>query len=401
MLGILPFRKVRKGPVHGWVICYSKKQSIAIQKALNTLIPKHLVVNYDYNDTRGFLNQTMKLRCGPGANDVSVLEIKTAGQDTLGLASATLDFVWIDEPPPQEIWSELVARLLVKKGELWITMTPIGRPVGWLKEMCEKERIHYSRFILSVDECPHLSQEQIDETVKAYLEAEAPQRRFGLWEGVTPDRYISAFDPMKNLSGTLPKGEVRVGVSFDHGEGPGKEVAILYAWIPDPWFPRGWVIDEYVSPKPTGPEEDAIGVVDMLERNDVDLPWVNRWTGDVNTMGKSQAGIMVNTALGYHIAQEYGRRKGLPANVLPPIEIDSAHKGPGSVSVGCRVLNYGFARCDLWINPRCKRVIRSLQHWRGGTTGEDGQLKDGIDVLRYGPGECFGGSQGYASLILE
>jgi hypothetical protein len=329
------------------------------------------------------------------------LEIKTAGQDTLGLASATLDFIWIDEPPPQEIWSELVARVLVKKGEIWITMTPIGRPVGWLKEKCEKQEIHYSRFILAVDECPHLSQEQIDETLLGYLEAEQPQRRFGLWEGVTPDRYLSAFDPMKNLSGVLPKGDVQVGVSFDHGEGPGKEFGILYWWIDDPWFPIGGVIDECVSPQAQGIEEDAKMCVDMLERNQVELPWVNRWTGDVNTMGKSQAGVMVNHALGYHIAQEYAKRKAIPPGILPPINIDSARKGPGSVGLGCRVLNYGFARGDFSIAPRCKRVIRSCQHWRGGTTGEDGQLKDGIDVLRYGPGEMFAGSQGYARLILE
>lgn len=406
LTGRHPFRRVRKGPVHGWVVCYSQKQSRSIQKTINALLPRHLIVDYDYNDSRGFLNGLIKVRCGPRPTDVSVLEVKTAGQDTLGLASATLDFIWVDEPPPQEIWSELKARLLVKRGDMWLTMTPIGRPVEWLKELVDQGKVSYHRFTLCVEDCPHLTQRQINEQIEGYLAAEVPQRVYGLWEGVTPGRYLNGFT-MECVSEEAPAWDesrpVYVGVGADYGSRPGSTVYELFLWQDDPYFPVGYFLDEYVSEDASTPEQDAVRVVqDLLARNGLSVWQVDTWVGDINSAGKAYAGDSLNRVMGFFLAKQHGISLGMPpelaARDMVPVPILQADKTAGSVDWGCRILNRGFIRGDLRIHPRCKVLVKGCNHWKGGNTGEDGELKHGLDAARYIATEAMGESGGYSAL---
>lgn len=405
MLGRHPFRKVKRGPVHGWVICYSQKQSRSIQKTIYQLLPKHLIVDLDYNDTRGFVNGLIKVRCGPRPTDISVLEVKTAGQDTLGLASATLDFIWVDEPPPQEIWSELKARLLVKRGTMFLTMTPIGRPVEWLKDLVDKGKISFHRFSLCVEDCPHLTQRQINEQIEGYLAAEVPQRVYGLWEGVTPGRYLNGFT-MDVVTSQAPSWDedrpVFVGVGADYGERPGSTVYLLMLWQPDPFFPKAYFLDEYVSEDASTPEQDAVRVLDMLARNGMKAWSVDTWVGDINSAGKAYSGDSLNRVMGFFLAKTAGTREGMPpelaANHMAPVPILGADKTAGSVDWGCRILNRGFIRKDVLINPACKTLIKGCNHWKGGNTGKDGELKHGIDAGRYIATEAMGESGGYSAL---
>lgn len=405
LTGLHPFREGSEEPTHGWVICYSQKQSLSVQKTLYNLIPRHLVVGLDYNDSRGFLNRTLYIRHKSGG--VSKLEIKTAGQDTLGLASATLDFIWVDEPPPQEIWSELMARLLVKGGRLWVTMTPIGRPVEWLKELCDSGDLDYVRFSLDVDACPHLSQTQINDIVGRYLESERDQRAHGLWHGVTPDRFIATFDPKKHVIRKVGKSKrFRVGVWMDHGEGAGKQTAVLALIDQHPRYPRAWIIDEYVSQTATDYVMDAIAILDMLESHHMTPYHVDYWVGDTNSAGKGHVGASVNELLAFHLADQWAKRKGMGTGGgtrLPRIEIDSADKSAGSVDWGCRVMSYAFKSGSLFVHERCKKLLYCLAHWRGPhlTAGENKALGHIIDGFRYGLVEAFRDYMEYGKLRIE
>jgi phage terminase large subunit-like protein len=37
--------------------------------------------------------------------------------------------VWLDEIPPSDILQENIFRVMARQGWLWLTATPIGRPV--------------------------------------------------------------------------------------------------------------------------------------------------------------------------------------------------------------------------------------------------------------------------------
>ena len=118
----------RPVPVHGWCVNSSWKQSLVIQrKVWELLAPGELAPGVRYTHKRGFTGSYIELRNG------STLTFVTANQDTIDLASATLDFIWVDEPPHEHIWGELVARVRKRRGVIFLTMTPIGRPVDWLR----------------------------------------------------------------------------------------------------------------------------------------------------------------------------------------------------------------------------------------------------------------------------
>ena len=187
MTGSHPWREVKEPPVRGRVVTYSWAQSVEVQRRINEILPSFLVEGYDFNDQRGFVGAKLKLKNG------SLLEITTASQGTLAHGAAALDFVWVDEPPPQELYSELLARLLVKKGTLFLTMTPVGRPVDWLLDEIEEGRLSDHRFDLTPENCPHLDQEQIDAIGEKYLISERAQRCHGHWHGVTVGRFFEAF----------------------------------------------------------------------------------------------------------------------------------------------------------------------------------------------------------------
>ena len=67
----------------------------------------------------------------------SVVRFRTTNQGPEALAGATIDYVSIDEPTDLDIYRELDKRVMRRSGSIGITLTPINRPCGWLREMVE------------------------------------------------------------------------------------------------------------------------------------------------------------------------------------------------------------------------------------------------------------------------
>ena len=108
-----------------------------------------------------------------------MIHIKTANQG-LGLASATVGYVAIDEPVSQDVWGELAARVLRggaggTTGTIGITMTPVGQDVSYLKQLVDEGRVTCHRAPLTVEKTtpkyckPIISQSQIDAISQTYL----------------------------------------------------------------------------------------------------------------------------------------------------------------------------------------------------------------------------------------
>lgn len=385
MTGEHPWREVKKPPVRGRIVTYSWAQSVEVQRRINEILPSWMVEGYDFNDQRGFVGAKIKLKKEYGG---SMVEIMTAGQDSIAHGAAALSFVWIDEPPPRNLYSELLARLLVKKGTLFITMTPIGRPVDWLIDEIEEGRLSDHRFDLTPENCPHLGPEQIAGIEHKYLPHERPQRMHGHWFGESADRFFEGFSQL-SITEDMPQGRVKIALGIDHGEGIGKEAALLMLYV-DGEFPKIWVIDEYRNTKRTDPDEDAAGILEMLGRHNIHPREVDLAVGDINTTGKGGGGIKVNDALADAI------RRQTKTKTLPFV-IRSARKGRGSVMYGSRLINYCFRRGDLTVHPRCKTLIHSLQHFKG----HEEDLKHPLDAMRYASSYILSNKKGYFRLRFD
>ena len=352
-------------------VAVNYQQSIAVvgQYLANFIPADQLAANCRFSLENGWTHQLIVLRNG------TTCEIRSCEQAAISHAGSDLDGVWLDEVPPSFILQENLYRVKARDGWVWITATPIGRPVEYLRKVIADEDTTWVEHVapLSAANCPWYSEAQVEAWItEARLFPDSYEQRInGAWEGTTSERTFSGFDStcLINADHPLPKA-CRIGVGLDHGEHAGSQVAVLIAWNSD----GVWALDEEVSTKATTPADDAKAVRRMLLRNGMDIHQVDVWIGDINSAGKAQAGFRVNDVLAYELAKDAGHhRQGFT--------IGTPVKGKGSVDYGEKLLNSAFLLHKLWVAPRCVAIIKGLKHSKGAKSDED--LKHALDALRY------------------
>ena len=380
-LGSHPYTLVKAAPIEAWVVVVSWEQSLAVQQKLWTLLPKDAISDdCEFTPGKGFRGKVPIVRFKNG----SVLRIRTVNQGALSLASATIDYVLLDEPCPENLWSELAARVLRQRGKIAITLTPIGLPLGWLKRLVEEQVVQDLHYPLTVDNTTPiggralLAQEDIDKLTAQILPQEVAQRIHGEWDsGWVEGRVFKMFDPAQHVKADAPVGEALIGVGIDHGTEAGAQVAVLTALVRDAGegHPKIWVLDQVVSDGMTTPDQDAAAILTMLKRCGLRWENVDRWVGDRKVYGKKNGSLKSNAMLG----SAFERALRLPTGSLP-FRINTAYKPRGSVFEGYRVLSAAMLRGDFSINPRCRGLIDDLQKFDGREASEH---KHSIDALRY------------------
>lgn len=398
-LGRGRWRSVRPPPVRGRIVCHSSKQSLAVQRKLWLSIPKAEL------DDRTHFDKVLGFRHGyVGWRNGSEVRFVTVGQDLLAHASETLDFVWLDEPPSPEVYAECVSRTIQTGGCIYLTLTPIGRPVGWLRDLVDGKlpeelegldafsgdlahRISEHHYILSVEHCPWMTQAQVDEAISAVPYYERPQRVLAEWEGLTVGRSFPAFSPanigpagLGVMEGWPFRSPVKLVLGGDHGELAKHSYWVLIAYQIDrtqKGLPRVRmrIVGEYANASGADDREDAEGIQAMVHRRGLRLDHIDYAVGDHNTAGKSKGGRKLNDLMTEHFADLMGLPGGAPSFV-----VRSAVKGSGSVDYGVRVVNNQFRRLDLTIDPECPGAIETCRHWTGETSGD---LVHRADAIRY------------------
>lgn len=346
----------------------------------------HLEPSSYYRTGRGWNTNTIRLTNG------SIIQLRSYEDRPDAHAGDSLDIVWLDEPPPRSIFTESQARVMDRDGEVWLTLTPVGRPVAWLRDMIEREGSVWEEVVIpfSQEACPWYDEAQVAQWLEDLSSSpwEYEQRVNGSWEGVTLERLFTGLSE-DNIRepGKLPP-DLCVGITIDHGATAGSQVALLVLW--EQRGRRMWVIDEYVSEKASSPEEDAAAIRAMLRRHRIKPSEVDEAVGDTN-VSKGYAGYKLNDVL----EQEFAR---MESQRLPPFRILGPDKTPGSVDWGLRVVNHALRRGDLVVHPRCVNLSKTLRHWKGSKTGDDGTLCHAADALRYFAVAVLGKRTTYARL---
>lgn len=392
---------------HGefWIICASWSQSVAVQGKLAELLPADRISEDtpSFDDKNGFgaKNPTVKVRHVDGG--WSVIRFRTTRQGALNLSSATIDGALFDEPPTSmRIYSEVRKRVMRRSGWVSIAMTPVNAPVQWIKELAEADGIEDIHTRMTPEALiPIGATDPIrlkDGTVcdAAWIAAEigktipheVPVVIHGEWEMRSQGRYFDRFVSMPDAPGAHvhdrpPPGRLTVCVGIDHGDRPGKQVAIL-AVVQPPENPRGYprvyVLDMYVDAAGSAlPEDDARGVLDMLRRHGMQWASVDHVRGDrVHRPGTGSQ--KSNKDLQAQIAKILR----VPApDLRPPIRTAKRGegRGGGSVMVGSRWLYHAMVRDGgFGVHPRCAPLIHALDNYDPVV---DDDHKDKVDALRY------------------
>ena len=387
-IGRHPYKKTKPAPIEAWVICHSWEQSRTIMGKFHELVPKsELHPDVEFVPGKGYR--------GTGAPIVrfkngSLVRFKTTNQGTLGLASGSVDFIWVDEPPPPVVFGELRARITRTNGRMLFTLTPIGAPVHYLKEMVKDGVISEHVGVMSVENTtpkgckPLMTEEEIDALRMSYLPIDRDARMSGDWDGGVPEgRIFDKFtDDMISDLTPNPNREYVWTIGIDHGHDIASQVALLCAVdISDTNRPAVYVVDEYVASGAKA-ERHAKAIMAMIKRNGLELANIQRWTGDRSHGGSKQnGGRMSNTML----MAGFNHVLGYPKGQLP-FQIRTAHKPKYSVYYGCQSIHELMCDNRFQIFPRCERTIKSLKYWalkKSGVMDTMSEWKHTIDALRY------------------
>jgi phage terminase large subunit-like protein len=393
-----PYRQVRrrKGPVKLLVVSESWAQMDPLCEKLWELLPKDEIdpkVKYvPGQGIQGFKERVIPFTSGPGKG--SVIYLATYQQGAGRIAGSSVHGAYLDEPPPESVYGEIMPRLSKHHGWLRVSMTPTPEspPLGYLKEKVDAyqqgERagnlfeLHTPLSLEALTlrgglvEAPWKTREELDEIIGSYLEVERGMRVNGDWDPVAVGRWLTNWTDELLDTRLMPSGRVHVGVGIDHGAKAGRQYAALL--VCDAAGERVGVLDEVLSDGRTSPQEDAQNVLLMLERNGFRWQDVDYWLGDRAHGGDYWGNEKSNRDL----MHAFSKILKLPKYQLQGagLRLHVPYKRRGSVTRGLRLMN-GLARHkQLVVHPRCVGFVEAAKNWDGRM---DSPLKDRLDGVRY------------------
>lgn len=409
-----PYQKRKPGPVKITIVSISKEQIVPLMEKIWDLLPKSENSHGEMTPTEcpnarfepgfGFRGKPPRLVFKRGPAKGSVVTFATYKQGSNRIAGATLDVLMLDEPPPEEMWGEVVLRMLRRSGQIWVSMTitPVSPPQDWLKQKVDAGVVRFLQTPLTVEAVtpldgspPFLSRGKIAKARREAPAAEIPLRFDAAWTGALTDRWLGAWGP-HCIRGESPPPGAKLLVAIDHSTSPGRQAAALVAFQPGspdrPQDGRFWLIDEVcvLDPKvsiSTSLQDDARNILAMLARNGLGWQHVDVWVGDRAAIPTTNRQLRKdNAALRRRLADE----ARVEINHFPVIEVP--YKAGGTVYNGINELNARMAAPahSFSVHPRCVGFIKACQTWNGEKRSH---YKDIIDAVRYALETALGGKK--------
>lgn len=401
-LGSHPLRPVPPAPISQWILSPTERSSGICQRKLWELVPKAELApespRYDYRKG-AFEGKYPKVMFRNG----SWIEFRWGGGDVLNLASEKLHHAWIDEPPESErVFNEVQKRVLRTNGDVSLTLTPVNRPVDWLRRRVEDGAVADLHYILSpehlvfevgpatgrrmtLEDGTPCDAEWIARLIAETSDQEVPVVIHGEWEFRQEGAYLSkVWTPERMLVERAPAYEYETEIGIDWGDRPGKQIVLDIRVAESAGaggYPYIHVFNEYVGVSGNEtPEDDARGVLDMLASSGVSWSEVRGAHAD-----RAHKAGRPDTKSAQELSRALAHLLGLRdwRSLSPPIRVAKRGqgRGKGSLVTRSRWLHSQMARGNVTIHPRCKRLIEAIPKY---TPWKDNDYKDPIDALVYG-----------------
>lgn len=111
---------------------------------------------------------------------LSYLGFKSYDSGRERLQGETLDLVWCDEEPPQDIYSEVLTRTTATKGLVFITATPLLGMSNVMAGFFQSPPPHKHLIQMSLEEAGHISAEELQIKLDSWPEFEREARSKGI-----------------------------------------------------------------------------------------------------------------------------------------------------------------------------------------------------------------------------
>ncbi|MGN1201110.1 MAG: terminase large subunit domain-containing protein [Candidatus Caccovivens sp.] len=181
--GVHPYRKNKI--TEGWVVSLSRQvqRDVAQRKILQYLpvssIEKIVMVSGEQSFAENGIIDFILVRSNVGGT--SRIGFKSCDQGREKFQGTSLDYVWFDEEPPQDIYNECKMRVLDKCGDIFGTMTPL-KGLTWVYNTIYLNENNDSEVWCETMEWadnPYLSKKEISAMTKCLSAEELESRRYG------------------------------------------------------------------------------------------------------------------------------------------------------------------------------------------------------------------------------
>ncbi len=372
-------------------------------------------IRYEAGGLKGQRMQIFDIVDGPSKGG----ELRLGVFNAENLAGPRANVVITDEPLPETVHNELWPRLFGRHGRMYETFTPTEKTstkldylwdlvddvnAPWIGEIHTPLTMQAVTPVGSMFPVPWISQTEIDQ-FEYGLSARVRDMRMGRNRSPQKDTaqysawgpHLLVDEPPRWWRSAVATGDKRrtplVGIGMDHGSKPGAQRATMaHSNRATGLHSRIYIPDEYKSEGGRSEYEDARGVMDMLERQGLEVRDVDIWVGDRAHAGDAKGGAKSNMRFQEAMASMLGidtnRRRWLSRLPLNRREMRKPYKYDNSVYEGADIIHRLMLRATddeagtEWyaVNRRCKHLDEDHREWQGG---HKEPAKDGCDSERY------------------
>ena len=125
----------------------------------------------------------------PGAIDIARIQHRSGNVSSIQFFSydqgrekfqgSTVDLVWCDEEPPEDIYKEAKMRIIAASGYVFLTFTPLRGVTPLCDEMMNNKNDMYGVHYLTWDDVTHLSEQDKELQIAGLGEHEIQSRKYG------------------------------------------------------------------------------------------------------------------------------------------------------------------------------------------------------------------------------
>lgn len=170
LTGTHPFIETPEPPIKGRLVTVDFKNgwNKIIRPVVRQWLPPSQLINGSWEDSWNGREAVLTLANG------SELEIMSYDQELDKFAGVPRHFTHFDEEPPEDIYTECMARLVDYKGSWWLTMTPV-EGMTWTYDTIFEPSVEGKNPLIDIicvdmDENPYIDQEEINDFLSALPE---------------------------------------------------------------------------------------------------------------------------------------------------------------------------------------------------------------------------------------
>jgi phage terminase large subunit-like protein len=368
-----PYRK-NKPNVVGWVVSLSTRvQKEVAQDKILKYLNKSWIEDIVMQQGRKTAAEYGVIECIVIKNvfgGLSKIYFKSCEEGRDKFQGASLDFVWFDEEPPEDIYTECRMRVLDRSGDIFGTMTPL-KGLTYIYDQIylnsQNDSEVYYQFMEWADN-PFLSQLEVERMTAVLSIEDVEARRYGRFVNKNNSLVYKEFDPAVHVIEpfSVPR-EWQDNISID----PGLNNPLAAHWYAVDYDQNVYVVAEHFEAG-----RDVAYHAKAIKQICDNLGWKRERNGMIGALIDSAANQ--KTLAGTKSVTELFYENGIIAN--PRVNKD-LFSGINRVKSYLKNMN-GEAR--LFIFSNCTNLIREIKNYYWGD-GENPVKKDDhcLDELRY------------------